>query len=249
MSDDAKFNAQPYPTKKKKQKRKRGSSSSKPKTEIVSRIFNNYSFALSTIDTEKQFEENKRKRSKHWDKDGKLIPEPEAEAEPEAGSPSASPLAPTQHTFQSLSSLLLSNGCLRIIETISPKSLHCLITTSSARSSLTQKIRKSYKRNVRIVDVAWVDECLKMNKVVPLEPYRCESRVKNAIEQKEKEKQNEVVDVQFVEEAEDEGWSAPISFGCSCVCHENHAPGTLTDCAWCPHDTCSINLNLCRTTA
>eukprot|EP00518_Triparma_eleuthera_P000523 CAMPEP_0182456718 /NCGR_PEP_ID=MMETSP1319-20130603/2489_1 /TAXON_ID=172717 /ORGANISM="Bolidomonas pacifica, Strain RCC208" /LENGTH=210 /DNA_ID=CAMNT_0024655033 /DNA_START=134 /DNA_END=762 /DNA_ORIENTATION=- len=35
-------------------------------------------------------------------------------------------------------------------------------------------------------------------------------------------------------------WSEPVSFGCSCVCHENQ-PGVVTDCEWCPAGECDVN--------
>ena len=244
--------------------RSSSATSSNNNSTIASRIFNNYTFCLSTIDTEKQFQENKRKKSKHWDKDGKLIPAPPPHDQLNpSGVPSTTlppqTSSPSQHNYQSLSSLLLSHGS-KIMETISPKSLHCLITTSSARDSLTQKIRKSIKRSVAIVDVEWVEECLRMGKVVDFEPYRREEAVRVAVALKEKEKEREkekekekdpqVVDVQFLTDKKmienAEGWTAPMSFGCSCVCHENHAPNTLTDCAWCPTSSCSINMKLCR---
>jgi len=141
--------------------------------------------------------------------------------------------------------------------TISPqvhKKVHYLIATDSAIQNLTQRVRQAYKRNVDIVNVNWIDECIKKNTTkkysrVDIESYLCNGLVKTLIDEKEREKKKQNQQKSNGEDngntsdipAEDNnGWSTPIELDCCCVCHENGDD----NCPWCtgPENTCNLTL-------
>ena len=83
--------------------------------------------------------------------------------------------------------------------TISPqvhKRVHYLISTKCAIQNLTQRVRQAYKRNVDIVDVAWVKDCIQQKKRVDIvnndndndKKYLCNELVQCLMEEKEREK-------------------------------------------------------------
>ena len=79
------------------------------------------------------------------------------------GSPGNTPSS-SPHTYTTLTTLLKSHGA-EISETITPKTFHSVISTESARKALTQKVRKGVKRGVKILDVKWIENCIKFKKI------------------------------------------------------------------------------------
>lgn len=107
----------------------------------------------------------------------------------------------------------------------------------------TQRVRQAYKRNVDIVDVAWVKECIDAGNIVDVEKYTCNEEVGCWIAEKEKEKKMKKAadcrsssvgdcddnEADIDEEGNEGGWSTPIQLDCCCVCHENGDDA----CPWC----------------
>ncbi len=108
----------------------------------------------------------------------------------------------------------------------------------------TQRVRQAYKRNVDIVDVAWVTECIDVGKIVDVGKYICNKEVGCWIAEKEKEKEKKMKkaanckssvgdcddkEPDIDEEGIEGGWSTPIQLDCCCVCHENGDDA----CPWC----------------
>jgi len=138
--------------------------------------------------------------------------------------------------------------------TISPqvhKKVHYLIATDSAIQNLTQRVRQAYKRNVDIVNVNWIDECIKKNTTkkcsrVDVEIYLCNELVETLIDEKEREKKKQNSNreddgnTSDIPAEDTNGWSTPIELDCCCVCHENGDD----NCPWCtgPENTCNLTL-------
>jgi len=138
--------------------------------------------------------------------------------------------------------------------TISPqvhKKVHYLIATDSAIQNLTQRVRQAYKRNVDIVNVNWIDECIKNTTKkcsrVDVEAYICNELVKTLIDEKEREKEKQKTsdggddgNTSDIPAEDTNGWSTPIELDCCCVCHENGDD----NCPWCtgPENTCNLTL-------
>lgn len=155
----------------------------------------------------------------------------------------------TSQNNKTLKQTLKSHGA-----TISPqvhKKVHYLIATDSAIQNLTQRVRQAYKRNVDVVNIEWIDECIKNKKSrVEVESYICNELVKTLINEKEREKKKQ--NQQQKTNGEDDentsgiptedaaGWSEPIQLDCCCVCHENGDD----NCPWCtgPENTCNLTL-------
>ena len=158
--------------------------------------------------------------------------------------------------LKSLKAILTSIGA-----TISPqvhKKVHYIICTSSAIHNLTQRIRQAIKRNVDIVSVQWVKDCIKDNRRIDVTPYICnemarEILVEKELDQKKKslkkkkndndesgsyhcDDDNDDDDNDIIPEHDNRGWSTPVQLDCCCVCHENGDD----NCPWCSE--CNINL-------
>jgi hypothetical protein len=107
------------------------------------------------------------------------------------------------------------------------KRIQLLLCTKSAVGKSTQRVRKALKRKIPIVDVAWLESCRLEGVSVDKGPFLLDEQAKESLAVRDKN----VDDV--VEQAEvdpDAGWTEGVSFGCSCVCHEN---GVEKDCPWC----------------
>jgi len=163
---------------------------------------------------------------------------------------STDPASAASYNYATLLDLLRSHSA-KIIETITAKKTHSLITTASARLSLTQKVRKASKRGLLILDVSWIETCISANKLLPTDDYDKDDEIALACSALEASKAaaNANVDhnvkVEFVSnnvEGGGEGWSEPMHFGCSCVCHENLGDHVITECEWCTD--CSHNVAL-----
>ena len=138
--------------------------------------------------------------------------------------------------YKMLKQLLQSLGA-----TISPqvhKRVNYLISTDSAVQNLTQRVRQAIKRNVDVVDVAWVKECREKGRRVEVDNYLCNELVECLVAEKEKRDRGSKkictsIDVVQIDGA---GWSTPVHLDCCCVCHENGDD----DCPWCTD--CNITL-------
>mmetsp|Transcript_23789 Transcript_23789/g.49572 ORF Transcript_23789/g.49572 Transcript_23789/m.49572 type:complete len:251 (-) Transcript_23789:21-773(-) len=203
-------------------------------TTLLSKILQKKQLVLSTIDPDAQQQLNMARKDKV-----EGVP-----SEPE-------PVSTQEVTYRDLTTLVQShNG---VVTQLLSKKTFALVTTSSARAAGTQKVRKAYKKGVPIVDVQWVRDCISSSTLLPLTSFRREDDVKDVVEKKNAEKQRRmekeagVSDVSFVpdgdpsENPDADYWSAPVSFGCSCVCHENN-PDIVTDCPWCVD--CNIDTHL-----
>ena len=159
------------------------------------------------------------------------------------------------HNYKSLQQTLQCYGA-----TISPqvhKRVHYLLCSYSAMIHATQRVRQAHKRNVDIVDVAWVKECIDGGKIVDVDKYLCNDKVECWLAEREKEKRrearnkvensnsgvggNDEKDHDFNNNEEENGgggWSTPIQLDCCCVCHENGDDA----CPWCV----DCNLTLAR---
>jgi len=204
-----------------KRKRKHPSTTSKgDKDASCKKIFNGLSVAISALESK----QNNTNNSDGTDKDED----------------------PYQN-YKALKTLLQSLGA-----TISPqvhKRVNYLITTDSAVQNLTQRVRQALKRNVDIIDVAWVKECREKNKRVDVEHHLCNELAKCLMEEKEREKRekakNEGKDngtklgqgeCSDAPEEDNAGWSTPVQLDCCCVCHENGDD----NCPWC--SDCNLTL-------
>ena len=107
--------------------------------------------------------------------------------------------------------------------------VHVLLCTQSAVESSTQRVRKAYKKKIPIVDVAWLEACQREGKAVDMGPFRWDAQAKAAIELRREK--NHLKDGEPPAEVNpNAGWTEGVSFGCSCICHEN---GSEKDCPWC----------------
>jgi hypothetical protein len=121
------------------------------------------------------------------------------------------------------------------------KRVHVLICTRSAVEYATQRVRKAFKKNIPLVDTAWVQKCQLERARVDFEPYRLEKQATESIhnynkanaksgDKKKRSSTDDNMDKEEDEELPDRGWSEPADLGCCCVCHEQ---GTAEDCEWC----------------
>lgn len=143
----------------------------------------------------------------------------------------------TYSNYKTLSSIIKSNGA-----TISPqvhKRVHYLVCTQQAVNNLTQRVRQALKRNVDIVDVDWIKQCVENGSRADADEYLRNDVARELMTVKEKEKQAFVTNNGGYEsDAPDEnaaGWSEPIQLDCCCVCHENGDD----NCPWCTD--CNLN--------
>ena len=124
------------------------------------------------------------------------------------------------------------------------KRVHVLICTRSAVEHATQRVRKAFKKNIPLVDSAWLKKCQLERARIDFEPYRLEKEAtksidnySKALEKSDDKKRSRSTDIDKEEEDEelpDRGWSEPADLGCCCVCHEQ---GTTDDCEWCVNCT------------
>jgi hypothetical protein len=109
------------------------------------------------------------------------------------------------------------------------KRVQLLICTRSAVSKATQRVRKAYKKKIPLVDVSWLEACREAGGSVDTESFRLEAQAKDAIAKRESNLGDDINDP-AVDVPPDAGWTESLSYGCSCVCHEN---GAEKDCQWC----------------
>ena len=94
--------------------------------------------------------------------------------------------------YKTLSQTLTNNlGCSALSPQIH-KRLHYLIATTPAITHLTQRVRQAFKRNVNIVHVDWVKECVEQGRRLDVkEEYLWNERVGCLIKEKERLKKEE----------------------------------------------------------
>lgn len=108
------------------------------------------------------------------------------------------------------------------------KRVRILVCTKSAVEKATQRVRKAFKKKIPIVGIQWLEACQKQEHLVDMDPYLLDLEAKVAILNREKNLSTGDEDTTEVDPSA--GWTEGISFGCSCVCHEN---GAEKECQWC----------------
>jgi hypothetical protein len=137
-----------------------------------------------------------------------------------------------QHENRDLSYKTIQKLCIELGAKVTGqahKRVSALLCTVTSLENATQRVRKAVKHDIPLIDVAWLYECQKQQKRIPLEgDYVLD---KSLVSEKKKEGGCNP----DYEEVPEKGWSEPVEFGCCCVCHENMDP----ECPWCAD--CSIN--------
>lgn len=142
----------------------------------------------------------------------------------------------TYNNYKTLTSIIKSNGA-----TISPqvhKRVHYLVCTQQALNNLTQRVRQALKRNVEIIDVDWIKQCVGNGSRVGADNYLLNDVARELIKVKENENVSVKTKDGYESDIPDEnaaGWSEPIELDCCCVCHENGDD----NCPWCTD--CNLN--------
>lgn len=109
------------------------------------------------------------------------------------------------------------------------KRVQLVLCTRLAVEKATQRVRKAYKKKIPLVDISWLRKCQETGKLVDLGPFCLDDLAKDIIPTREKNNAEADGDT-GVDVPDNVGWTEPVSFGCSCVCHEN---GAEKDCQWC----------------
>ena len=118
------------------------------------------------------------------------------------------------------------------------KRVHALIVGNAAVRNSTQRVRKALKLGIPIVDIGWIEACIKDGNRVDWADYSRNDEAKKAADAKKKASAAvasgaEGCDVKFDVSNDDanavSGWSEAVELDCCCVCHEN---GDL-ECPWC----------------
>jgi hypothetical protein len=122
------------------------------------------------------------------------------------------------------------------------KRVNALIVSDAAVRNSTQRVRKALKLGVPIVDIGWIEACIKDSNRVDWADYLRNDEAKRAAGAKKKSSAvvpsgEEGCDVKFDVSNDDanaiSGWSEAVELDCCCVCHEN---GDL-ECPWCTGKT------------
>lgn len=171
-----------------------------PSTTSYKHIFNGLVFAISTLESKNENVENELEpiSNKSEEKESTINTKPTKN-----DTVSASPKLNYQN-YKTLTQILTQT--LGAHSPISPqihKRIHCLIATTPAIQNLTQRVRQAYKRNVDIVHVDWVRDCLERGKRLDyrggndggkdeeMDGYLYNDRVGELIRQKEESKRSE----------------------------------------------------------
>jgi hypothetical protein len=142
------------------------------------------------------------------------------------------------HNYKTLKQILQSHGAT--IASQVHKRVHYLIVTNAAVQYLTQRVRQAYKRNVTIVHVSWVQECITMGKIVDIttSKHLCNDEVACLVNEKIDNKtgnNNIAMMSPSITDNTTTGWSTPILLDCCCACHDVN-DGDHDDnnnCPWC----------------
>jgi len=125
------------------------------------------------------------------------------------------------------------------------KKVFAVVCNRSAVLQCTQRVRKALKKNVMILDIEWVRQSISQGERLDCQQFSLEDLAKEVLEQRETKKHNhemieedvEFLSMQDIGSIPSLGWSVPVSYGCSCVCHENGDE----NCKWCTNPMCDIN--------
>ncbi|KAL7467208.1 hypothetical protein ACHAXS_007456 [Conticribra weissflogii] len=170
INDGEETNARSKKLTKKKRKRKRASQENNISSISLSsssandkHIFRGLVFAVSTLESKNNEQPDNENNEK----------EPTSTSNPNTTISNAVPSPPklNYQNYKTLTQILTQT--LGAHSPISPqvhKRIHCLIATTPAIRNLTQRVRQAHKRNVDIVHVDWVRECLECGKRLD---YRC----------------------------------------------------------------------------
>ena len=159
------------------------------------------------------------------------------------------------HNYKTLKHILQSHGVA--ISSQVHKRVHYLIVTDTAVQYLTQRVRQAYKRNVTIVYISWIQECIRLGKLVNVDTHVCNDVVESLINEKKAingstDKAVVVVAAaaaaasKMTENTNTTRWSSPILLDCCCACHdENNGDDGHNNCPWCvkkfgAHVDCNI---------
>jgi hypothetical protein len=145
-------------------------------------------------------------------------------------------------SYKEVSSLCEKLGA--IVSAQVSKKVFAVICNKSAVRQSTQRVRKALKKYTAIVDIEWLQKCEEEGEKVDHSPFSLTSLARDVSagrEQLVKKSSNaDEVHVEFESDEDilksDIGWSEPVSFGCSCVCHDDGR----TDCPWCIN--CSVTI-------
>ena len=156
------------------------------------------------------------------------------------------------YNYKTLKHTLQSHGAT--IASQVHKRVHYLIVTNTAVQYLTQRVRQAYKRNVTIVHVSWVQECITMGKIVDItnSKHLCNDEVACLVNEKidNKTGNNNIAQVAAavvskkkkatmmsspITDNTTTGWSTPILLDCCCACHDvnDGDDDDNNNCPWC----------------
>ena len=117
------------------------------------------------------------------------------------------------------------------------KRVHALIVSDAAVRNATQRVRKAIKLGIPIVDILWIEACIKDGSRVDWTEYLRNGEANEAAESKKRSVGGDGCDVKFDISTDDanatSGWSEPVELDCCCVCHEN----VDMKCPWCTGET------------
>ena len=158
------------------------------------------------------------------------------------------------HNYKTLKHILQSCGAT--IASQVHKRVHYLIVTDTAVQYLTQRARQAYKRNVTIVYISWIQECIRLGKLVNVDTHVCNDVVESLINEKKAITGSTDKAVVAAAAAASKTtlntnttrWSSPILLDCCCACHdENNGDDghNNNNCPWCvkkfgAHVDCNI---------
>mmetsp|Transcript_25602 Transcript_25602/g.49184 ORF Transcript_25602/g.49184 Transcript_25602/m.49184 type:complete len:445 (+) Transcript_25602:105-1439(+) len=159
------------------------------------RIFNGLVFAISTLESKNDNERNEVGPTDNENEDKQSTTKTNTTMTNTVSTPSKL----NYQNYKTLTQILTQT--LGAHSPISPqihKRIHCLIATTPAIRNLTQRVRQAYKRNVDIVHVDWVRDCLECGKRLDYrggngseEGYLWNDRVGEFIREKEELKKTE----------------------------------------------------------
>lgn len=149
------------------------------------------------------------------------------------------------HNYKTVSSLCEHAGAT--ITGQVHKKVACVVATEEAagwgRHLPTQRVRKAWKRQIPVVCIRWVQECIDQNQLLPFDgEYLLQeaARKTNSSSHGSKAKRDsKSYEMNATSSGMTEDGEAlierSIDLGCCCVCHDN---GSI-DCEWCVD--CSVN--------
>jgi hypothetical protein len=142
------------------------------------------------------------------------------------------------NNYKTLKHILQSHGAA--IASQIHKRVHYLLVTDTAVQYLTQRVRQAYKRNVTILYVSWIQECITLGKIVDTTNHLCNDVVACLVNEKKAIKGSNdeaVVATTLPTDSNTIGWSTPILLDCCCACHDENDgdddDNNNNNCPWC----------------